>query len=162
MIAARSRLEIATDNLANVSSDGFRASMARGKLTPHGVEIARVGTSDHGAYRRTGRPDDRAILGDGAFVLQSPDGTIVHTRNGAFERDRFGVLRDAAGRKLVGTILAPGSSVRSEFLETSNVNAIAEMVGVLTSQRSFESAEKVLGAIDTVRQKSSDDVARIK
>jgi flagellar basal body rod protein FlgG len=162
MIAARSRLEIATDNLANVSSDGFRASMARGKLTPHGVEIARVGTSDHGAYRRTGRPDDRAIVGDGAFVLQSPDGTIVHTRNGAFERDRFGVLRDAAGRKLVGTILAPGSSVRSEFLETSNVNAIAEMVGVLTSQRSFESAEKVLGAIDTVRQKSSDDVARIK
>jgi flagellar basal body rod protein FlgG len=162
MIAARSRLEIATDNLANVSSDGFRASMARGKLTPHGVEIAQVGTSDHGAYRRTGRPDDRAIVGDGAFVLQSPDGTIVHTRNGAFERDRFGVLRDAAGRKLVGTILAPGSSVRSEFLETSNVNAIAEMVGVLTSQRSFESAEKVLGAIDTVRQKSSDDVARIK
>jgi flagellar basal body rod protein FlgG len=162
MIAARSRLEIATDNLANVSSDGFRASMARGKLTPHGVEIARVGTSDHGAYRRTGRPDDRAIVGDGAFVLQSPDGTIAHTRNGAFERDRFGVLRDAAGRKLVGTILAPGSSVRSEFLETSNVNAIAEMVGVLTSQRSFESAEKVLGAIDTVRQKSSDDVARIK
>jgi hypothetical protein len=36
------------------------------------------------------------------------------------------------------------------------------MVGVLTSQRSFESAEKVLAAIDGVRQKSSDDVARIK
>ncbi len=162
MIAARTRLDIAADNLANVSSDGFHAAVARGRLTARGVEIARVGTSDHGAYRRTGRPDDLAIVGDGAFRVQSPDGAIAQTRNGAFERDRFGVLRDAAGRKLVGTTLGPGASVRSGLLETSNVNAIGEMVGVLTSQRSFESAEKVVAAIDNVRQKSSDDVARIK
>ena len=36
------------------------------------------------------------------------------------------------------------------------------MVGVLTSQRSFESAEKVVAAIDGVRQKDSNEVARIK
>jgi flagellar basal body rod protein FlgG len=162
MVAARMRLDIATDNLANVSSDGFHAAIARGRLTAHGVEIARVGTSDHGAYRRTGRPDDLAIVGDGTFVLRSADGTTAQTRNGAFERDRFGALRDAAGRKLVATTLAPGASVRSGFLETSDVNAIGEMVNVLTSQRSFESAEKVVAAIDGIRQKSSDDVARIK
>ena len=162
MIAARTRLDIATGNLANVSSDGFHAAIARGRLTARGVEIARGDTSDHGAYRRTGRPDDLAIVGDGAFRVQSPDGTIVQTRNGAFERDRFGVLRDAAGRKLVGTVLRAGAAVRSGFLETSNVNAIGEMVSVLTAQRSFESAEKVVTAIDGVRQKSSDDVARVK
>ena len=162
MIAARTRLDIATDNLANVSSDGFHAVLARGKLTAHGVEIDRVGTSDHGAYRRTGRPDDLAIVGEGAFRVESPDGAVELTRNGAFERDRFGVLRDADGRKFVGTTLGPGAGVRSGFLETSSVNAIGEMVNVLTSQRSFESAEKVVAAIDGVRQKSSDYVARLK
>jgi flagellar basal body rod protein FlgG len=96
------------------------------------------------------------------FRLQAGDGAFSATRNGAFERDRFGALRDEQGRKLIGTTLAPGASVRSGFLETSNVNAIGEMIGVLTSQRSFESAEKVVSAIDGVRQKSSNDVARIK
>jgi flagellar basal body rod protein FlgG len=162
MTAARTRLNIATDNLANVSSDGFHAAIARGRLTVRGVEIERVGTSDHGAYRHTGRPDDLAIVGEGTFRVQSSDGTVTQTRNGAFERDRFGVLCDAAGRKLIGTTLAAGANVRSGFLETSDVNAIGEMVNVLTAQRSFESAEKVVAAIDGVRQKSSDDVARIK
>lgn len=162
MVAAQSRLDIATENLANVSSDGFHAAVARGRLTEHGVEIAQVRAPGHGAYRHTGRPFDFAIVGEGVFRLQAADGTICATRNGAFERDRFGALRDDQGRKLVGTTLAPGASVRAGFIETSNVDAIAEMVGVLTSQRSFESAEKVVAAIDGVRQKSSDDVARIK
>jgi flagellar basal body rod protein FlgG len=162
MVAARSRLDIATENLANVSSDGFRAALARGRLTDHGVEIARESAPGHGAYRHTGRPFDLAIVGPGAFRLQDAGGVVSATRNGAFERDRFGALRDEQGRKLIGTTLGPGASVRSGFLETSNVNAIAEMLGVLTSQRSFESAEKVVAAIDGVRQKSSNDVARIK
>jgi len=162
MVAARNRLDIATENLANVSSDGFHAAVARGRLTGRGVEIAQEPAPGHGAYRHTGRPYDFAIVGEGMFRLQAGDGAFSATRNGAFERDRFGALRDEQGRKLIGTTLAPGASVRSGFLETSNVNAIGEMIGVLTSQRSFESAEKVVSAIDGVRQKSSNDVARIK
>jgi flagellar basal body rod protein FlgG len=42
LVAARTRLEIATANLANVSTDGFRAVLARGRLTAHGVEIDRT------------------------------------------------------------------------------------------------------------------------
>jgi len=162
MIAARTRLDIATGNLANVSTDGFHAALARGALTAHGIEMTRLTSSGHGAYRHTGRPDDLAIVGEGAFRVRNADGSIGLTRDGAFERDRFGTLRDARGRALVGTTLGPGASVRSGFLETSNVNAIGEMVDVLTSQRSFESAEKVVAAIDAARQKSSNDVARIK
>ncbi|HTU69779.1 MAG TPA: flagellar basal body rod C-terminal domain-containing protein [Candidatus Baltobacteraceae bacterium] len=162
MAAARTRLDIATANLANVSSDGFHAVLARGKLTAHGVEIARITAPDHGAYRHTGRATDFAIVGEGAFRVRAADGTIGTTRNGAFERDRRGVLRDCAGRALIGTMLGPGASVRSGFLETSDVNAIDEMVNVLTSQRAFESAEKVVAAIDGVRRKSSNDVAQVK
>ena len=162
MVAARTRLDIATGNLANVSSDGFHAELARGRLTTHGVEIARVATQGHGAFRHTGRPYDFAIVGEGAFRVRAGDGRVSATRNGAFERDRSGVLRDAQGRVLVGTTLGPGATVQTGYLETSNVNAIDEMVSVLTSQRSFESAEKVVSAIDGVRQKNSNDVARIK
>jgi flagellar basal body rod protein FlgG len=162
MIAARTRLDVATENLANVSSDGFNAVLAHGTLTAGGVEIARVATRDHGALRHTGRPYDFAIVGNGAFRVRGEDGTVHRTRNGAFERDRNGVLRDAQGRVLVGTTLDPGATVQTGYLETSNVNAIDEMVSVLTSQRSFESAEKVVAAIDGVRQKDSNEVARIK
>jgi len=160
MTAARERLDIATDNLANVSSDGFHKSLARGRLTARGVEIERVTDGSSGAYRHTGRPDDLAIVGAGAFRVRNADGSIAQTRNGAFARDRGGVLRDSRGRAYLGT--TPGALVRSGFLETSNVDAVGEMVDVLTAQRSFESAEKVVAAIDGVRQKSSDDVARIK
>ena len=41
MVAARTRLEIATENLANVSSGGFRRVLALGLLTPAGVGISR-------------------------------------------------------------------------------------------------------------------------
>ena len=162
MVAARTRLDIATGNLANVSSNGFREIVARGRLTAHGAEIVRATSREHGSLVRTGRSTDLAIVGDGAFHVRNADGTIVSTRNGAFTRDRNGVLRDDAGRALVGTRLAPGSSVRSGFLETANVNAIAEMVDVLAAQRSFESAEKVVAAIDGTRQKTDDEVARVK
>lgn len=190
MVAARTRLEIATQNLANVSSDGFHAELARGTLTAHGAEIARVTTRDHGAFRHTGRPYDFALVGDGAFRVRTGDGHVSATRNGAFERDRDGILRDGQNRALLGLhgplavplgatidergrvmlggkqidrIVTVGNpTLRNGFIETANVSAIDEMVGVLTSQRSFESAEKVVAAIDGVRQKSSNDVARIK
>lgn len=190
MVAARTRLDIATENLANVSSDGFRRCLARGRISAHGVEITRVVSPDHGSLRHTGRPFDLAIVGDGVFRVRDAHGVVTTTRDGAFTRDRDGVLRDDAGRALVGahgvvrvadgtaidehgiivrdgtTVnrleLPPGSVVRAGYIETANVDAIGEMVGVLTAQRSFESAEKVVAAIDATHQKAANDVARVK
>lgn len=179
MAAARTRLDIATNNLANVSTDGFHKSVARGLMTAHGVEIASVASREHGALRHTGRPLDLAIVGDGDFTLRDASGAITHTRNGSFSRSSDGSIRDDAGRTLIGTHgpvhvaegatpdasalgLPQGSAVSSGFLETANVDAIGEMVGVLAAQRSFESAQKVVSAIDGTRQKSANDVARVK
>ncbi len=189
MLAARTRLDVATDNLANVSTDGFRRVLARGRLTRSGVEITRAESRQPGAYRRTGRPFDLAIVGEGAFRIRDDAGRVTATRNGAFERARDGTLRDDRARAVLGLHgvlhVPPGATiddrgrvmlggtavdriltgrdatVRSGFIETSGANAIEEMIDVLTSQRSFESAEKVASAIDGVRQKSSD-AARIK
>ena len=190
MVAARRRLDIATGNLANVSTGGFARLVARGSLTAHGVRIRAEVGGGHGALRSTGRAYDLAIVGDGSFRVRGADGRLVGSRNGAFERDTRGHLHDGAGRILFGahaalvvpdgaafdragrvrlhgrTIdrlpLPPGSSLRSGFLETANVNAIGEMVNVLAAERSFESAEKVMSAIDGARQKAANDVARLK
>ena len=190
MVAARTRLEIATGNLSNVSTDGFSKSVARGSMTRTGVTIERAQSPEHGALRQTGRPFDLAIVGDGAFRVRARDGAVSATRNGNFVRDEESFLRDSQGRALIGSrgpVRVPegaaidergrvmlagkvtdqidagnGATVRAGFLECANVDAIGEMVDVMTSQRAFESAEKVVSAIDGTRQKSANDVARVK
>lgn len=191
MTAARTRLEIATQNLANVSTDGFARVGARGTLTPFGVEVRRFAMPGHGGLHRTGRDLDLAIVGAGTFAVSDLEGRVAQTRAGAFARERDGTLRDPQGRALMagervvhfpegariderGCVVAadgrtlgriplpPGSTIRSGFLESANVNAIAEMVNVLAAERSFESAQKVVSAIDRVREKSASDVARVK
>jgi flagellar basal body rod protein FlgG len=188
MVAARRRLEIATENLANVSTDGFRRIAARGFLTALGVAIAAQPAREHGALRRTGRDLDLAILGEGAFLVRDAAGIVSRTRAGAFLRESDGTLRDAAGRTLLGLhgalrlpnnaridadgrIFAAGRLVdalpipsngrlQRGFLEAAGVDAIAEMIDVLAAERSFESAQKAVMAIDLARQKSAE-AARI-
>jgi len=162
MSAAQARLEIAAENLANGSTDGFRRSLARGSLQSGGVRVNAVYDSGQGALRRTGRATDRAIVGDGSFLVRAPDGATVRTRSGAFTRDRFGALRDDLGRKLVGTSLARGAYVRTGFLESSNVDTVGEMVNVLEAERSFESAQKVLTAIDQSSQRAGSKMSEFK
>jgi flagellar basal-body rod protein FlgF len=190
MAAARTRLDIATDNLANVSTNGFARSQGRGFLTATGVVIERVRSRRHGALRRTGRDSDLAIVGSGAFLVRDEHGAVLRTRDGAFTRERDGTLRDPLGRRLLGSHgilhvpqdaridergnviaggreidrleLPAGSSVRAGFLESSGADVITEMVDVLAASRSFESAEKVVSAIDDVRKKSATDVALVK
>jgi flagellar basal body rod protein FlgG len=191
MIAARTRLEVATQNLANVSTDGFVRVAADGFLTPHGAEVGRRKVASHGALRRTGRDFDLAIVGAGAFGVRDAAGATIATRAGGFARERNGTLSDAAGRTLLGNghalhvpdgaridergnVVAPdggivdrlplpaGSSVHAGFLENAGVDAIHEMIDVLSAERSFETAQKVVSAIDRTREKSSGDVARVK
>lgn len=178
MVAARTRLEIATENLANVSTDGFRRIAARGFLTALGVAIAREPARDHGALRHTGRDLDLAIVGDGEFRVRDTTGRICETRSGAFVRTADGTLHDATGRTLLGLhgplrieagarvdAIALGlpqqSRLQSGFLEGAGVDAIAEMIDVLAAERAFESAQKTVTAIDASRQKSAE-AARIK
>ncbi len=190
MVASRTRLEIATGNLANVSTDGFRKLVAHGKLTERGVEIDRETSAQHGPLRRTGQPYDLAIVGDGCFRVRDSHGVVSGTRDGNFSRDRSGMLRDNAGRALLGLrgpvrvpdgatidergrVMLAGrqidripvgrdATVRAGFIECADVDAIGEMVAVLSAQRAFESAEKVVSAIDGTRQKASNEVARVK
>ena len=185
MRAAQAQLETATHNLANVASDGFRRLRSELALTGRGLVARATPDSAQGGIRETGRTLDLALLGRGAFRAGGTE-----TRNGAFVRDRDGYLADHAGRRVAGlsgpirlpegaTVgsdgsiradgrivgrlpLPAGTTVRSGALESSSVDAIGETLAVLTAQRAFETAQKTLVAIDQTREKSVNDVGRLK
>ena len=186
MRAARAQLETATQNLANVSSDGYRRFDSHVRLAAEGIVASATPSAEQGALRHTGRALDVALLGPGSFRFDGRE-----TRAGAFVRDRFGYLsddrgarlRDAHGRairvsadatiessgiirdgaRIAGRIPLPaGTSLQPGFLEAANVNAVGETLAILTAQRAFETAEKTFAAIDEVRQKNASDVARLK
>jgi flagellar basal-body rod protein FlgF len=123
MRAARAQLDVATQNLANVSSDGYRRAAADVALTSGGLVTTSRATHEQGPVRTTGRPFDLALLGEGAFRVGdvtsgysttrngvsteagvAATGTGVSaTRDGAFTRDRDGWLVDDRGRRLRAT-----------------------------------------------------------
>jgi flagellar basal body rod protein FlgG len=186
MRAAQAQLDTATQNLANVSSDGFRRVRSVLTLTPGGLRVSESRDMAQGGIRQTGRALDLALLGPGAFRLAGG----VATRDGAFIRNRDGLLANQHGRLLLGdhgpipfpstatvdadgtirdgtrTIarlaLPGGTTVRSGALEESSVDAIGETLAILTAQRAFETAQKTLVAIDQTREKAVNDVVRLK
>ena len=173
MRAARARLEIAAQNLANASSDGFRKAVARVAITAQGLTARRVTSDEQGALRHTGRALDLAIAGEGAFMVAGKP-----TRNGAFVRDAHGYLANDRGQRVQGVhgfvrVASDGklldaiplpyrSQLVSGALESANVNSFGEMVDVLDAQRAFETAQKALGAIDETRAKAVNEVARLR
>ena len=189
MHAARTRLDVSASNLANASSAGFRRRVARATLTERGLVVATSLDRRQGPLERTGRAFDLAAVGGSLFV-RDPRGAVVAERSASFSLDSNGALVDERGRALLGergpvrasssaTIdargvvrdegnvldrirLSSGASVESGFIERSNVNSIGEMVDVLAAQRAFETAEKTLAALDEMRAKDANDVARVK
>src|SRR5205085_8919172 len=55
-----------------------------------------------GDVRETGNELDLALVGNGYFEMQSPDGNRFYTRSGQFERDGVGRLVDSKGNFVMG------------------------------------------------------------
>ena len=80
--------------------------------------IGRLGLGDYvdeiavdyqqGALEATGNTFDLAIVGDGFFAVQTPDG-VRYTRNGAFFKNNAGYLQDIRGYNLLD---AAGNPIR--------------------------------------------------
>ena len=94
--------EIVANNLANVSTDGFKAQRVFARLLD-GVRPVAEATSDFttGNLRSTGNTMDVAIDGGGFFVVSTPNGER-YTRGGSFRLDEKHQLVDANGRPLLG------------------------------------------------------------
>ena len=99
-------------NLANVSTTGFRADLARAEsrwvegdghpARVYGVnEGERVDFSE-GSRIATGRMLDVSVEGDGFLAVQLPDGSEAFTRDGALQLDSLGRLYSSKGMPVLG------------------------------------------------------------
>src|SRR4051812_30377634 len=103
--------QVHANNLANLDTPGFRASMelATSQAVPggHGYDARHLGalsanaiSGREGAMRQTGRDLDVAISGAGLLAVQSGDGE-AYTRGGAMAIDADGALT-IGGRPVLG------------------------------------------------------------
>ncbi len=96
-----------TENLANVNTTGFRATLdtfravplvGEGLPTRTFVVDSTAGTDfSPAAIQQTGNPLDVAVQGDGWIAVQGPDGKEAYTRNGSLQVSPNGLLQTHSG-----------------------------------------------------------------
>ena len=116
---------INSNNLANVSTTGFKADLHSFSSIPidgPGVEtrinavVDSYGTDfSKGAVNHTGRDLDIAVRGDGFIAVQTADGTEAYTRRGDLRVEAGGLLATGDGHLVVGdggpVAIPPNSSL---------------------------------------------------
>ncbi len=135
MEAQQMQLDVISNNLANVSTNGFKKAHAVfedlmyqnlrqvGARTsdqtslPTGLQVGlgvrAVSTSRsfaQGNLQQTSNSMDVAIQGNGFFQVTMPDGTLGYTRDGSFQVDNQGRLVSAGGLPLAGSITIPANA----------------------------------------------------
>ncbi|MFP4061303.1 MAG: flagellar basal-body rod protein FlgG [Halochromatium sp.] len=130
------KLDVITNNLANVSTNGFKGSRAvfedllyqnlrqPGALNnaqdrlPSGMQvgvgvrpIATERLHTQGNLEETGNTRDMAIQGKGFFQILRPDGTIAYTRDGNFQLNENGQMVTANGLPLEPAIFIPDNAL---------------------------------------------------
>jgi flagellar basal-body rod protein FlgG len=150
--AEEKRFEILTQNLANVSTPGYKAEVGLFESILLDLETLLEGTSSAGetgtvtvqqftglsvdlspgALRPTGNPLDLAIQGDGFFVVETPDGTR-YTRRGQFVLDSLRQVVTDAGYPIQGQAGAIVASGDGQVAVNSNgdVSVDGTLVGTL-------------------------------
>ena len=110
---AMNRQATVSNNLANVSTPGFRADLDAFRAVPvlggpgmptRAFVVAQTTGQDFssGVEQFTGRDLDASIKGDGWFAVQTSTGE-AYTRDGGFEIDSAGLLKTRSGLTVLST-----------------------------------------------------------
>lgn len=133
--------EVVANNLANVSTDGFKAQRVFARLLD-GIRPSAEATSDlsTGNMKQTGNAMDVAIDGPGFFVVQTPNGER-YTRGGSLRLDEKHQLVDVEGRPLLG-IKKNGPLVLTDGPVEINAAGEVKQGGQIVDQLRMEQAPK--------------------
>ena len=134
-------LSVASSNIANVNTVGYKASdnafstllasaAGSGDVSSAGVVANQAQhITEQGGINSTQSATDLALSGNGFFVvspsLSSATGTsqsLLYTRAGNFTPDSAGNLKNAAGLYLLGWPLAADGSVPTDRNDLTNIN----------------------------------------
>jgi len=133
--AQQTQMDVVANNLANVSTNGFKRSRAvfedllyqnirqpgaqssQQTQLPSGLQLGTgvrpVATErifSQGNLQQTNNDKDIAIQGAGFFQVLLPDGTTAYTRDGAFQTDSQGQLVTASGFPVQPAITIPATA----------------------------------------------------
>lgn len=110
--ATMQRQEVLSNNLANVSTVGFRAELQAFRAVPvqgdgastrvYALETTTGYSPDAGVVSATGRNLDVAMRGNSWLTVQGLDGTEAYTRAGALDVNAEGTLVTAGGLQVLG------------------------------------------------------------
>ncbi len=110
--ATLQRQDVLTHNLANVSTNGFRAEMTAFRAVPvlgdgastrvYSIETTPGYNPAPGPVAATGRNLDVALRGNAFLAVTAADGTEAYTRAGALDVDTEGQLVTRGGLLVVG------------------------------------------------------------
>jgi len=134
--AQQTQMDTIANNLANVSTNGFKRSRAvfedllyqtirqpgaqssQQTQLPSGLQIGtgvrpvaaeRIHTQ--GNLQQTGNQLDVAVNGSGFFQVLMPDGTTNYTRDGSFQRDSQGQMVTSSGFPVQPAITLPANAI---------------------------------------------------
>ena len=134
--AQQTQMDVVANNLANVSTNGFKRSRAvfedllyqtirqpgaqssQQTQLPSGLQIGtgvrpvaaeRIFTQ--GNLQQTGNQLDVAIQGAGFFQVLMPDGTTSYTRDGSFQTNNQGQLVTSNGFPIQPALTIPGNAI---------------------------------------------------
>src|ERR1700722_9789186 len=154
MEAQQLNIEVISNNIANLSTTGFKASRAEfqdllyqnmrsvgsvssdtGTILPSGLQVG-LGVRPAATYRINGQgvltvtnnPLDLAINGLGYFQVQLPDGTTAYTRAGSLQLNQTGQLVTADGYTILPNITVPSTAT------AVTVNASGQVLANIAGQ----------------------------
>jgi flagellar basal-body rod protein FlgF len=134
------------NNLANASTDGFRADLATfmskpiygaGQATRVNAVAESVGIDTTiGTIIPTGGELDIALKNEGWIAVQAPDGTEAYTRTGNLRIGDGGILQTAAGLKILGSggpiAIPPAEKIEIGADGTISIRGIGQTPNALT------------------------------
>lgn len=90
------------NNLANASTDGFRAELVHIASLDSEEGISGSPDMTPGMVRTTGQNLDISIAGEGWIAIQTPEGSEGYTRRGDLKINEFGQLTNGVGQAIIG------------------------------------------------------------
>ncbi|WP_377298436.1 flagellar basal-body rod protein FlgG [Rhizobium sp. SGZ-381] len=148
MDAQQTNLEVIANNIANINTTGYKRARAEfadllyqteraagvpnranQAIVPEGANIGLgVQTSavrnihTQGQLTQTSNDLDLAVVGRGWFQIQSPDGTTLYSRAGAFNTNANGELVTIDGYSVVPNITFPANVTETVISRTGQVS----------------------------------------
>jgi len=154
MEAQQLNVEVISNNIANLSTTGFKRSRAEfqdllyqnlrsvgsassdtGTILPSGLQVG-LGVKPAATYRINGQgnltvtnnPLDVAINGNGFLQVQLPDGTTSYTRAGSLQLNQTGQLVTADGYQIIPSLTVPTTAT------AITINASGQVLATISGQ----------------------------